>query len=79
MKWYEKYAASKGYTINKEVEDVVVQGLEANKERYGVRHCPCRMPATYSPDTICPCKELRETRHCHCMLFADSQTEASEQ
>jgi ferredoxin-thioredoxin reductase catalytic subunit len=67
--WYEKYAEKVGVPVNHgEIADVVLEGLERNLTLYGARYCPCRVDRTR--DTICPCREMRETKHCHCGLFA---------
>jgi len=68
-KWYEAYAKKNNLKINQEFEQMIVTGLETIKIREGKRYCPCRMER--SIDTICPCKEMRETRHCHCGLFME--------
>jgi len=31
--------------------------------------CPCVPDVLWNKDTICPCKEFRETKHCHCQLY----------
>jgi len=30
-------------------------------------HCPCQIEV--SDDTLCPCKDFRESNECHCKLF----------
>ena len=32
-------------------------------------YCPCCIER--SEDTICPCKEYRETGHCHCGMYKE--------
>lgn len=34
-------------------------------------HCPCVKEQT--DDTICPCKNYRETGECHCSLYVNSK------
>ena len=49
-------------------EDRVRQIREALKSNGG--YCPCRIDQT--PDTKCPCKEVREQKRpgeCHCGLY----------
>ena len=64
--WYDKYAKVAGVKVSKDAK-VVLEGLQRNKEKHGAKYCPCRLDRT--PDTICPCKEMKETKHCHCNLF----------
>lgn len=49
----------------------VRQGIERKKEKYGKGYCPCVTPLAHSEDTICPCKEYRETGHCRCGMYKD--------
>ena len=42
-------------------------GLQRNKNKYGEKYCPCRLD--HIEDTICPCKEYRESGNCHCKLY----------
>ena len=35
-------------------------------------HCPCKVEV--SDDTICPCKDFRETGHCCCKLYIEEDT-----
>jgi ferredoxin-thioredoxin reductase catalytic subunit len=64
---YKKYAQENGYIINTEVESFVIEGLKQNKEKYNEYYCPCLLMKT--EDTICPCKDLRESNICHCGLY----------
>lgn len=46
-------------------------GLERKKMKYGEAYCPCVAPSSHSEDTICPCKEYRETGICHCKMYKE--------
>lgn len=54
------------------VVDAVNAALSKNKEEYGNAYCPCVLPAAYSDETVCMCKEFREKMargepgECHC-------------
>ena len=67
MEWYEKYAERVEVSVNDELKDVILDGLEFNHQNYGAKYCPCIVAK--SKDTICPCKTMRETKVCHCQLF----------
>lgn len=49
----------------------VKKGIERKKEKYGAGYCPCVTPLAHSEDTICPCKEYRETGHCRCGMYKE--------
>jgi ferredoxin-thioredoxin reductase catalytic subunit len=66
-RWYNDYAKKIGADINTNISEVINEGLENNKKNYGVRYCPCKLQK--SKENICPCKEFRDTQHCHCGLF----------
>jgi ferredoxin-thioredoxin reductase catalytic subunit len=66
LEWYEKYAQMMGLQIG-EHANIILEGLELNKSLYGYRYCPCSLIRT--TDTICPCKNMKENRECHCGLF----------
>lgn len=38
-----------------------------NTMELGVPYCPCQ--SQHTPDTICPCKYMREAGACRCGLF----------
>lgn len=44
----------------------IVDRLEINDG-----YCPCNPNRT--PETICPCKDMREKRECHCNLFVRTE------
>ena len=69
MKWFEKVAEKYNMIIDKEIGDIVLKGLEFNKFGYGARYCPCKIQRI--SDNICPCKEMRENKICHCGLFVN--------
>lgn len=54
-------------TDNEEIRETVLTGLRRNKEKYGKFYCPCTLER--SEDTVCKCKEFRETGVCHCGLY----------
>jgi ferredoxin-thioredoxin reductase catalytic chain len=68
-RWYRLYAEKNGYKINEENADTIHEGLEAKKEKFGARYCPCKLDN--SQKNICPCVEFRTNGHCHCELFED--------
>lgn len=49
----------------------IKRGIEKKRERFGKGYCPCVAPSTHSEDTICPCKEYRETGYCHCGMYKE--------
>ena len=57
------------YELNDDLDRVrlIRTGLERIKNIYGERYCPCAIDRT--PDTICPCKNYRETGNCRCKLY----------
>lgn len=72
------YAERQGFQLNpcKEIYEMIIDGLVANKEKYGRQYCPCR-PVTgdleVDKDSICPCvwhkDELANDGMCFCQLF----------
>jgi len=67
MEWFEQVAQKYHMSIDNDAADSVLKGLEFNKIEHGTRYCPCRIKRI--KDNICPCKEMRKTRVCHCGLF----------
>lgn len=49
----------------------VRKGIEVKKQRFGAGYCPCVAPFAHNGDTICPCREYRETGVCHCGLYKE--------
>ncbi len=43
--------------------------IEKKRERFGEGYCPCVAPSFHGPDTVCPCREYRETARCRCGLY----------
>lgn len=63
----EKIAQKYKVKVNLETLGVIIKGLKQRKLKYGKEYCPCQV--IRNNDTICPCKEFRETKNCHCNLF----------
>lgn len=61
------------YVLVDDAEHVarIEKGKARKKEKFGEEYCPCVTPAAHSVDTICPCKEYRETGKCHCGLYKE--------
>ena len=75
-RFVDAYAGKKGFCLNQDVCDTVIEGLTANREKYGFRYCPCRIvtgDAEKDNAIICPCDfhldEIERDGCCHCMLF----------
>ena len=54
-------------TNDLELMSSILNGLRINCEKYGKRYCPCSV--VRNDDTVCRCKEYRETGICHCGLY----------
>ena len=74
----ETYAKSKGFKLNPNKKDLnlILTGLEKNREKHGVPYCPCRpLVGDKKEDAkkICPCfwhlDEIKRDGHCLCRLF----------
>ncbi len=74
----KKIQEPKGYFFSKDKELVLdlLEGLLANKERYGYMCCPCRLALNdrdLDADVICPCKyrepDVKEYGSCYCNLY----------
>lgn len=59
------------YVDNLDHIERIKTGLERKKNKYGEAYCPCVTPSAHSEDTICPCKEYRETGVCHCKMYKE--------
>lgn len=59
------------YVDDKEKVERVKAGIERKREKYGKGYCPCVTPLAHSEDTVCPCKEYRETGHCRCGMYKE--------
>lgn len=73
-----KTLEEKGYYLHADTEHTLatIDSLLANKEKYSLLACPCRL-ATGNPeddaDIICPCvyckEDIEEFGACYCLLF----------
>lgn len=79
-------ADSGGYTLNPDNDFVLnlVEGLVANKDRYGMESCPCRLfvgAPEDNTDILCPCiyrdDDLAEYGACFCALYVSPQAPPS--
>lgn len=70
---YIEWAKKNGMGINKEMSEMVLEGLEMKKKQFEIAYCPCVTPYGHEKDTVCPCKEWREgyktLGKCHCGIF----------
>ncbi|MFV0439238.1 MAG: ferredoxin-thioredoxin reductase catalytic domain-containing protein [Desulfopila sp.] len=76
----EKSQGARGYHFNRDEQYTlaILDGLLANRERYGYMACPCRLVAgerSRDEDIICPCvyreDDLQEYGSCYCKLYVD--------
>lgn len=74
----QKIHEPKGYFFNKAGDMVLdlLDGLLANKERYGYMSCPCRLASgdyEKDKDIICPCiyraPDVEDYGSCYCSLY----------
>ena len=79
---FQKTQEKKGYTFNRETRLTarILNGLVANRERYGYMACPCRLATgERKTDTpiICPCDyrddDVKEYGTCYCGLFVSNE------
>lgn len=49
----------------------IKNGIKRKTEKFGAGYCPCVTTAAHCEDTICPCKEYRETGVCHCKMYKE--------
>lgn len=82
QKMLQKTQEPKGFYFNKDQEMVtgLMQGLLANKERYGYMCCPCRLASddrAKDRDIICPCvyreQDVQEYGSCYCQLYVSQE------
>lgn len=66
LKEMRETAIEYGYILSPHAE-AINNALEANRQSYGARYCPCRVDKT--TDNICPCKPFRENGDCVCKLY----------
>jgi ferredoxin-thioredoxin reductase catalytic subunit len=81
-------AAAGGYKLNPDDEFVegLAEGLVANKQRYGIESCPCRL-MTGAPesnmDIVCPCvyrdDDLAQYGACFCALYVTDKWDDTKQ
>ena len=74
IKFVEFHARGWDAQVNMDTRDMIIEGLERNRQKHGLPLCPCKFYADIDEekrtrDNVCPCKEFRETSHCHCNLF----------
>ena len=78
----KKVQEPKGYFFNQDQEMVtgLMEGLLANKERYGYMCCPCRLSSgdrEKDRDIICPCayreQDVQEYGSCYCQLYVTQE------
>jgi ferredoxin-thioredoxin reductase catalytic subunit len=77
----KKAQEPKGYYFNKDRDRVfdLLEGLLANKERYGYMCCPCRLASgdrEWDRDITCPCvyreQDVKEYGSCYCNLYVSA-------
>lgn len=83
-----KDAAAGGYKLNPDEFFVegLAEGLLANKDRYGIESCPCRL-MTGKPeenlDIVCPCvyrdDDLADYGACFCALYVTDKADEHKQ
>ena len=49
----------------------IKNGIKRKTEKFGAGYCPRVTALAHNEDTICPCKEYRETGHCHCKMYKE--------
>jgi ferredoxin-thioredoxin reductase catalytic subunit len=78
----KKSQEPRGYFFNKDTDATfdLLNGLLANKERYGYMSCPCRLASgdyEKDRDIICPCiyriPDVEEFGSCYCGLYVSRQ------
>jgi ferredoxin-thioredoxin reductase catalytic chain len=78
----KKVQEPKGYYFSDDAERVMdlMNGLLANKDRYGYMVCPCRLASGSKEkdrDIICPCvyrtEDVAEFGSCYCNLYVSKE------
>ncbi len=78
----KKVQEPKGFFFNADKKLVLelLEGLQANKERYGYMSCPCRLgfgDRETDADIICPCRyrdaDVAEYGTCYCNLYVSKE------
>ena len=73
---------ARGYFFNSDMERTfdLLNGLLANKERYGYASCPCRLAGgdrEKDKDIVCPCPyrvpDVAEYGSCYCNLYVSRE------
>lgn len=61
------------YKLNEKISQVdrVMDLLDEMEKKYGKRYCPCVLHKNHNDDTVCPCKEYRESGRCRCGLYVE--------
>ena len=86
QKFVSMVAKHQGWRLNRDSEFLgdLIDGLGANKERYGYYLCPCRLgdgSREADRDIICPCDyakpDIAEYGHCFCSLYQTEDFYAS--
>ncbi len=79
-KFVEKYCEKSGTTTHpdREVTEVVIQGLASHYETLGKPLCPCRFYPDKAEEIkhrtwICACDDMQIYKYCHCLLFVNSE------
>jgi ferredoxin-thioredoxin reductase catalytic subunit len=84
----KKIQEPKGYFFNKDKAIVLelLEGLIANKNRYGYMACPCRLSSgdrDHDKDIICPCvyrtDDVKEFGSCYCSLYVSDEWNSGEE
>lgn len=87
LQFAQMVAAKHGWELHpdKEIFDILIEGLTTNYNRYGYYSCPCRDAdgeREKDKDIICPCDycplDIKEYGHCYCGLYNDPQFIKSE-
>lgn len=77
-----KIQEPKGYFFSTDIKLVfeLLEGLIANKDRYGYMCCPCRLSSgdrDHDKDIICPCvyrtDDVEEFGSCYCSLYVSKE------
>lgn len=78
IQYCEQVANKNNWILNKDDETFkdLIEGLLANKIRYGYQSCPCRIATgrrDLDRDLICPCnyapEDIKEYGACYCNLY----------
>ncbi len=70
----QNFARTRDFFINMSTLTGALEKMTKNWKELGYPLCPCRLSQgsrELDKDYICPCKECRTCRVCHCMVFGD--------